>query len=302
MHTNFDKIYKGIERIREHYLNGGNIISFITKEILNEEKNSIETILTSYDFQSGSYVKFCNQNFDYVKVYTKHIANLLETLDCKRSVLEVGCGEATTLTNVLNNMSKAPRQVLGFDISLSRISVAKKYYQQHINNKSEKSSFFCADLFEIPLPDSSVEVVYTSHSLEPNGGREVEAIAELFRVASSYVVLLEPSYENNSDEGKQRMNNHGYVKNLKGAIEKLGLNLQQCFEFPVCFNKLNPTWAYIIKKDSILVEPHFKCLYTEKELVDKGDSLIAEGYLAYPKILGTPYLIKSHAILATNVE
>jgi ubiquinone/menaquinone biosynthesis C-methylase UbiE len=37
---------------------------------------------------------------------------------------------------------------------------------------NQQADLVVADLFHIPFADNSVDVVYTSHSLEPNGGRE----------------------------------------------------------------------------------------------------------------------------------
>ena len=55
------------------------------------------------------------------------------------------------------------------------------------------------------MPDKSVDVVYTAHSLEPNGGRELEAVKELLRITSKRLILIEPSYELADKECKIRM-------------------------------------------------------------------------------------------------
>lgn len=74
----------------------------------------------------------------------------------------------------------------GFDLSWSRISVAQKW----LDEKSVKAQLFVGDLFSIPLADRSVDVVYTSHSLEPNGGKEELAIKELLRVPGKQLCWL----------------------------------------------------------------------------------------------------------------
>ncbi|ODN65364.1 hypothetical protein A9E74_02832 [Methylophaga muralis] len=102
-----------------------------------------------------------------------------------------------------------------------------------------------ADLFEIPLADSSVDIIYTSHSLEPNGGREEAALKELLRVARRAVILFEPIYELGNVEAQLRMDTHKYVKQLKNVAENLGgivnksaTNKSALSAF--CFNQLSP--------------------------------------------------------------
>src|SRR5688500_6437781 len=105
-------------------------------------------------------------------------------------------------------MTHKPSEILGFDISWSRLKFAKEFLNDfNINNVT----LFTANLFEIPLQDDSIDVVYTSHSIEPNGGKEKEALKELYRVTRKYLVLLEPSFEFASDEARARMKQHGYV-------------------------------------------------------------------------------------------
>ena len=69
--------------------------------------------------------------------------------------------------------------------------------------------------------DNAIDVVYTSHSIEPNGGREEEALLELYRIAKKYVVLLEPCYEKASSAARKRMEKHNYITNLFDTVNKL---------------------------------------------------------------------------------
>ena len=49
------------------------------------------------------------------------LADILNPYITKQStVLEVGCGEATTLAGVLKRLNSSPKHALGFDISWSR--------------------------------------------------------------------------------------------------------------------------------------------------------------------------------------
>ena len=68
-----------IQRIKTVWENGGNIIEYL-KEINGRRDNSLEDILISYDFQSGSYIKGAKENQDFNLKYTKYIAEIINSL------------------------------------------------------------------------------------------------------------------------------------------------------------------------------------------------------------------------------
>ena len=116
-----------------------------------------------------------------------------------RSILEVGCGEATTLYGVIQELKFNKLEALGFDISWSRINKGNEW----LSEQQVSAQLFVANLFEIPLQDNSIDVVYTSHSFEPNGGKEHAAIKELLRIARKTVVFVELIYELADDASKK---------------------------------------------------------------------------------------------------
>ncbi|MEJ7691783.1 class I SAM-dependent methyltransferase [Daejeonella sp.] len=287
-----------IPRIKELFAKGQNIIEFI-KGIEGRASNTIEDILISYDFQSGSYIDFINKNPEYNDNYTSAIAEVFSNLGDFNSVLEVGAGEATTLGNVALKLNKPSLNFLGFDISWSRIHCGQTYLRQI----GAEADLFVADLFNIPLSDSSIDVVYTSHSIEPNGGREKEALEELYRVSKKYLVLLEPTNEFASEEGKSRMKKHGYVQNLANVIKDLKYDLVEYRLFNVSSNPLNPTGLYIIKKEDTGrdSDSKFCCPLTKKSLEDCGDHFFCrESLISYPKVMGIPCLFSSYGILTSK--
>lgn len=103
----------------------------------------------------------------------------------------MGVGEATTLLTLANNLENK-NEYYGFDISWSRIKYAENFA---LNYPEISVKFFIADLFSIPLKDDSIDVVYTCHSIEPNGGKEESILKELYRISGKYLILLEPAYE-----------------------------------------------------------------------------------------------------------
>ncbi len=157
----------------------------------------------------------------------------------------------------------------------------------------------------IPFADSSIDIVYTSHSIEPNGGNEEPILRELYRVAREFLILLEPGYEFASDEAKERMEFHGYCKDLRGIAENLGHNILAHRLFPFISNPLNPTAIMIIAKQfedlplsHILACPQFKT-----PLEQRGGMLFSpEALMVYPIVGGIPCLRSENGILASKYE
>lgn len=210
---NHELLRKIIRQMRRAYQSGENAME-CARQILKTSDNSLMATLISYDLQAGSYVSVAKKNPETNNIWCRQISRIIDPLiegKKKYTLLEVGCGEATTLRGVIASLSHTPQFALGFDLSWSRIAHGLAY----LSERQIKASLFVADLFKIPLEDESIDIVYTSHSLEPNGGREEAAIQELLRVARHAVVLIEPIYELASPEAQERMRYHGYIRGLK---------------------------------------------------------------------------------------
>jgi len=217
------------------------------------------------------------------------------------SIIEVGVGEATTLNNLMQKLTHIPSNVFGFDISWSRLKFAKDFLADF---DFKDTVLFTANLFEIPLLDSSIDVVYTSHSIEPNGGKEEEALEELYRITGKYLILLEPAYEFADEKSRDRMKANGYVTNLYPTAKKLGYKIIEHRLFDHSANPLNPTGIMIIEKDSSTSNNStLRCPISLTELNKHNDSLLysKDSFLAYPIIDGIPCLLKENSILATHL-
>ncbi|MBL7840233.1 MAG: class I SAM-dependent methyltransferase [Cyclobacteriaceae bacterium] len=287
-----------LDRIKGLYDRGENIIGYLKSQD-QRETNTLEDILISYDFQAGSYIAHAENHQEFANAYAKAIASEIKKLGTPKSVLEVGVGEATKLGKVALEFSE---QVAfgGFDISWSRIYYASKYTK----GLGVKAFLCTGDLFCSPFSDSSIDIVYTSHSIEPNGGREAEAIAELYRITNQYLVLLEPSFEMASPEDQQRMIRNGYVRNLKGTIEKLGYKLVHHRKFEHSIRTSNPTALYVIEKNASAksidqIRP--ACPYSKKVLTEYPDHFFSpESFLSYPKVNSIPCLAPFNAVLTSK--
>jgi len=291
-------MYKEIVKIKQLFDSGANVMEHFRNQN-NSKNNSIEAIKISYDLQAGTYIEVYKNHREFNDLYTGAIANLLGSLGKHYSILEAGVGEATTLANVVEKMEHKPEYACGFDISWSRIHYAKAFAA---SKNMSSDNLFLGDLFRIPLADNSIDVVYTSHSIEPNGGREKEALSELFRIAGKYLILLEPAYELASDEAKARMERQGYVRGLKETAESLGYAIKTYRLFDHIINPLNPTGLLVIEKNSTApnATPQFACPITGGKLEKSGDCYFAsESLMAYPIIGGVPCLLAENGILAS---
>lgn len=287
-----------IGKLKEMYERGENLIDFLNKE--NGGLNCAESIMISYDFQAGSYTKLAEHNSAYIEQYTEVIKNIFSSLSDYASVMEVGVGEATLMNPLMAKVDPQNQlQKFGFDISWSRT----RYAKDNSIKAGIDINLFLANLFAIPLPDNSIDIVYTSHSLEPNGGKEKEALRELYRVANKYVVLLEPDFQNASEQGQKRMIHHGYVRDLALHAKELNFEVIESRPLDVFINKLNPTGLTIIKKNQNQKkqETSFICPVTKTNLECNSNILFSrESGLMYPIIDGIPCLLDSAAILGLH--
>ena len=225
---------------------------------------------------------------------------MLDALDGD-SILEVGVGEATTLCNVVSRLKRAPREVLGFDLSWSRIAFALRYAREF---PAIHPRFFTGDLFAIPLPDSSVDIVYTAHSLEPNHGREKQALEELYRITRKWLVLCEPSYELGGEATRRHIEKNGYVRNLPGLAQELGYRITEHRLLDATWVPHNQTGLLVIAKDSAAPAPDetpLGCPNCKAALRSARGNYFCENCLqVFPVIDGIPCLLPANGILASK--
>jgi uncharacterized protein YbaR (Trm112 family) len=248
--------------------------------------NTDEIIEWSYDIQAGSYIQAL-QKSEYAAIkqaYTGGIASVL----------------TSTLGDVFRKLDALGIAFHGFDLSWSRIAFARQWLRQE---RIPGISLCTASLLHMPYADDSIDIVYTSHSIEPNGGREEPILRELYRVTRRYLVLLEPGYEFASHKARRRMESHGYCRDLPGVARSLGFRIIEHELFSCIANPLNPTALTIIEKLAAtpplanpLVCPRFKT-----PLKEAGGMLFSpEALTVYPIIGGIPCLRLENGIIASR--
>lgn len=288
--------------MRAAHARGENVMAW-SRANFSQAGNALVSTLVAYDLQAGRYVENTRANPNYYTKWCAQLAGLIEPyVEVGDKVMEVGCGEATTLAWVMKELGRHDLSAFGFDVSWSRINVAKEW----IAENSVAANLFVSDLFYIPLADNSIDIIYTSHSLEPNGGQEEAALRELLRVARKAVVLVEPIYELATAKAQERMVSHGYVRELKSVAESLGADVVEYGLLDVCENPLNPSGVVLmIKPDPVpmVAETIWQCPLTGTSMSDQGDLFLAEKVgMAYPVMRGIPLLRKEHGVVASRVD
>lgn len=291
-----------VRAMREAYHRGDNAME-AARALLNDDANLPFAVLVAYDLQAGTYAASAGAHPDRTEAWCTQLAALLRPYveTSPSSLLEVGVGEATTLAGVVERLGVPLRWAGGFDVSWSRIDAARGWLaERHVD-----AATFVGDLFAIPMADGAVDIVYSSHSLEPNGGRELEAVRECLRVARRAVVLVEPLYELAAPEAQARMSAHGYVRGLREAAESLGARVVDHRLLPYTGNLLNPSGVLLLEKTDVSPGANdlvWRCPLTHAQLTPEEDLYVAaDTGIAYPVLRGIPLLRPEHAVVASRL-
>ncbi|MFW3341651.1 methyltransferase domain-containing protein [Aliarcobacter butzleri] len=296
---------KTIKELKDDYLNGNNISKIMRTE-KNIDYNTPEIIEIAYELQTGTYQeKWSRKDLNnFYNKFTKEIAEIILKTCKPNSIMEAGVGEATTFVKVLKHLNLDNLKAFGFDISWSRVLFSKKL----IENENIKNIHLCTgNLLDIPFLNSSIDLVYTFHSIEPNQGSEELILKELLRVTKKYLILFEPDYEGTNEENKKRMDSLGYAKGLKNILINLNSKIIYEGKFENNLNEKNPTQILIIQKDFIEdeIQDYFACpKYKTKLIKDEKENIYfsEEALTVYPILKGIPCLRKENGILTTKYE
>ena len=298
--------YFDILQAKKAYSEGKNVTELLRAQA-NLQANTPEIIEIAYDLQAGTYIESVNAHRDFAIQYAKESANIVQAhVNPGDHLLDVGTGEITTLSLMTRNLTAMPASVLAFDISWSRIYKGLTFAREHMGDRFGRLTAFVADMSEIPLPDKSINITISSHALEPNGSILPALLAELFRVTRDKLLLFEPCYEINTEQGQMRMDQLGYIRGLDRIASGLGGTLIDRIAMKNISNPLNPTACYIIK-------PPFQALTAEEvnavEFSLPGSSLplqrIEDFYFSrrtgycFPILKSIPVLKSSAAVLAS---
>jgi hypothetical protein len=280
---------------------GENVMAWIRGEE-GMANNSLSAIEYAYDAQAGSYTAAL-ANPQTRELKERIGARLAERLDALEpfSLLEAGVGEATSLAPAIGAMHRKPPHVLGFDLSLSRLLYARENLTAC---GAENPELFAGELGNIPLADSSVDVVLTFHSVEPNHGREEAILGELLRVTARRLIMIEPTYELGSAATRARIERFGYVRDLPGALRRLGFAAFSVEPWELNANPENEAAIIVVEKPVAKpsLRPRFVSPISGKPMVRRPDCWYCEddGH-AFPIIADIACLTAQSGIIASKL-
>ncbi|MDF1795463.1 MAG: class I SAM-dependent methyltransferase [Coxiellaceae bacterium] len=296
--------YIDICQLREAYKRGENIIKNIKKNS-RSNINPIEAIEISYDLQFGSYIDlFKSHEAFHQKAADEKAKIITEAFPSAKSILDVGCGELTNTSLLFKKLTQIS-DFFCFDISWSRAFVGRKFYKENTSsNLFSKTNVFCANMDKIPLPDNSIDIIISTHAIEPNHGREKEILNELLRVSKMGLVLFEPSFELGSDSQKSRMIEHGYVRGLPDIIKKMPATLLYNELVKSSKNMQNQTAAFVISKhpEEKTNKPFFADPISKEKLIkiENGAYYYSPSRgVVYPTIMSIPVLNPASQVLTS---
>lgn len=293
-------------RLKHAFEAGTNIFDLIMQETGDADL----AVQVSYEIQAGSYIAAIEgpKNTPTFRASMRQFAILFEALG-PRTILEAGIGEATTLANCLPLMSDQKKHlewIGGFDVSLSRLLFAKKYCSTKL--PENECAMFTGRLEQIPLADNSVDLVFTSHAMEPNFGKEEQILAELLRITRHWLVLREPSFDLGNEATRQHIRRCRYVDNIIGTVQAMGLDVLEHRLWGNDFNPVNQTAVTVIRKaekqshDKVEGSPKFINPVTRKLLSARHGFLYdSVGGVAFPIIEDVPCLLQEQAILCARM-
>ena len=279
---------------------GENVIASLAPLVGQGSRQHI--IEVSYDLQAGSYTEFMQNpaSFNNRQKWGEALAEILADHSI-RSACEAGVGEASTLAP-LAHIAHSQTKFYGFDISLSRLLYGREYARKN----AAPMSLFCADILNIPFPDSSIDAVLTNQSMEPNGGQEVEMLTELLRVCGRYLIMVEPDYAMATPEQKERMIAHNYVRDIPRHLENFPGRIVRYEPWPFFTQAINKTSLIVFEKTdgkTVGEAPRYVSPVARKPLQQIGEYLFcADEGLLYPIAFGIPVLRDECAIICTHAN
>lgn len=160
-------------------------------------------------------------------------------------ILEIGCGNCINIYEILKKYGDKV-SVSGVDISENRIVNGRK----HFSDVLSQANLSVASITEkTTFDDNSFDLVYSMFCLEQIAYDIKPALAEMYRIASRRVVMLEPVFENANLLQKIYLIHSDHTRILLRSIHELGLPLVKNEVMSLQCNPSNQSSVLILEKN-----------------------------------------------------
>ena len=188
----------------------------------------------------GTDVRYDNYRERYIDTFFAHMGDVKPA-----TVLEVGSGASINLFYV--NRRFPGTDCIGLDYTRKGSREAKDYWR----DRGVVLSCVVGDVGTLPFADNSVDIVFSSHTLEQmeEHRRYEGAISEMHRVARVRAILMEPGYELGNIPQRLYIRLRGTSRYILSAAMKSSYNVRSYRLLETVSNALNPTMIVVIDKN-----------------------------------------------------
>ena len=270
-----------------------NIYKFLKKTTnLSNEK----IVQISFDIQAKSYFSIYKNDKIIEKVMLPIIEILKKNFSNSKSIMDCGCGELIKSFFLFKRLNFI-KNFFANDISLNRLYLGKKFIKKIRFNK--KINLFCSSMKNLPLKNNSIDVIFTSHSIEPNKSADAEVmIKELFRVCNHGLCLHESHFQSANEIQKKRMQKFNYARNIEKILKKLDCTYQ-IIKLDHHHNKLNKACLFLVKKNKTLKNKNNLKTYVD---LDTKDQLYNFKNFLYSKKSKKLYPVFDNIPIFSNID
>lgn len=285
---------------RDLIARGENIIHGLTK---NENAPRTTAIEIAYALQSGSYSEYAKTETAALSRREGHaiVEPLLAEHGC-RTMLDCGAGEGTRWLDFTAPLD----QLTLLEGSWARLTFAPSMLGRVPSVASYQ--MIKGNMMSIPFAPGSFDAVFTSHALEPNtDANAAHIIQSMFAIARKLVVLFEPNYRNAHPAMRDRMEQHGYARNIWDVAEaQSGFTCIATGDFKVSPNPDNKTSYLVMRRDVPLPDMPAKLIApgSGTPLFETPDGYqCIDGSFAYPVLSGIACLSEEDGVfLGTEAQ
>jgi len=206
-------------------------------------------------------MNYWDKNKSYGDLFYDRAIGKKEEMECSKAVcdilkpiyepdmkiLDVGCGAGHYLKSLIDRLDENVNYT-GIDITEHYIEKAKKAFKDY--------RFFIDDIYSIGFKDESFDIVMCNNVIFHLPPFPVEAISELLRVSSNYVVIRVPIAKRNYIIKEVRDQNDDLDEEIKQITDEEGnplvwnyLNLYTKEFFEDAISKINPDYVVNFIKD-----------------------------------------------------